>query len=269
MHEKVAPRGYEVSDIVYIVNVVADKSQADGVSIRVYYGNDCDTWINGVKTHHNAGDELNRGSSELIVDGQTGEISVKAKEQVKRGDFKFDKAEKRDSEAQKRLSRVPFKVTSVTTGEWHVVVTDDNGEVNSENEAVLHRTNENYFDCLLDTSGSVPKSGIDENKINSFYDSGKRAGVWFCWDSKTKKHVNATAAADEVAALPYDTYIIEELPVTKTKDYIMIKQQFTIDRENYTLDLGTLINTLKTNIVLETECSGLDGGKYIDVAEES
>ena len=49
----------------------------------------------------------------------------------------------------------------------------------------------------------------------------------------------------------------------------MIKQEFTIDRENYTLDLGTLINTLKTNIVIETECSALDGGKYIDVDKES
>lgn len=130
------------------------------------------------KVHHSAGDEITLGTGEIIPDPQSGTPAIKAKEQVDKGDFQFDKAVRLPGEPQTRLTRIPFKVTSTTTGEWHVVVTDNNAQVNSENTQCLHRTNTNYFDKLLDKDGNIPAGGIDEQIIDNFYNvSGNHAGV--------------------------------------------------------------------------------------------
>ena len=46
--------------------------------------------------------------------------------QIKRGDIEGVKI---GAGTHKRLADVPFRITSKTTGENHVVVTDDNGQI--------------------------------------------------------------------------------------------------------------------------------------------
>lgn len=38
-----APEGYELSNIVYIENVISDSKKEHGASSKAYYGIDCDT----------------------------------------------------------------------------------------------------------------------------------------------------------------------------------------------------------------------------------
>ena len=91
--------------------------------------------------------------------------------QIKRGDIEGVKI---GAGTHKRLADVPFRITSKTTGENHVVVTDDNGQ----------------FSLLL----------TEAHKHNT--NAGKTEdGVWF-----------GTSEPDDMSALPYGvTYIIEEM----------------------------------------------------------
>ena len=61
---------------------------------------------------------------------------------VKRGDLNFIKVREVNNE---RLVGVPFRITSQTTGEAHVVVTDANGEIDTSSAFVkhTHETNAN------------------------------------------------------------------------------------------------------------------------------
>ena len=60
--------------------------------------------------------------------------------QIKRGDIEGVKI---GAGTHKRLADVPFRITSKTTGEHHVVVTDDNGQFSTSAEWASHKHNTN------------------------------------------------------------------------------------------------------------------------------
>ena len=60
--------------------------------------------------------------------------------QIKRGDIEGVKI---GAGTHKRLADVPFRITSKTTGESHVVVTDDNGQFSTSSEWASHKHNTN------------------------------------------------------------------------------------------------------------------------------
>lgn len=66
--------------------------------------------------------EGNRKSLEILNDTEVGE-------QIIRGDLKLRKVAE---ETQENLVDIPFQITSVQTGEWHVIKTDANGEASTE-----------------------------------------------------------------------------------------------------------------------------------------
>lgn len=155
IRETKAPEGYLLSDKPYILQVVSDALFPCGAK-EIYY--------DGL-----TGEEL-----PTIIDKHTGDKVTKAFEQVIKADLEFDK---QDNHAN-RLAKIPFKITSTTTGEWHVVVTDLSADVNSSSAWCPHTKQTNYFDLLLNNDGSIPSSGIDENVIDEFYKiSGNRSGV--------------------------------------------------------------------------------------------
>ena len=90
--------------------------------------------------------------------------------QIKRGDIEGVKI---GAGTHKRLADVPFRITSKTTGENHVVVTDDNGQFSTSADWASHKHNTN-----------AGKTSED--------------GVWF----------GTSEPGDSKGALPYDTYII-------------------------------------------------------------
>ena len=87
--------------------------------------------------------------------------------QIKRGDIEGVKI---GAGTHKRLADVPFRITSKTTGENHVVVTDDNGQFSTSADWASHKHNTN-----------AGKTSED--------------GVWF----------GTSEPDDSKGALPYDT----------------------------------------------------------------
>lgn len=166
------------------------------------------------------------GSAEPVhtYNAPAGETALK--EQVKRGDLAFTKVE--DS-TMSRLAGIPFKMTSKTTGESHIVVTDDNGYVSTDNGWNNHSQDTNQNDeAYNDETGEV-----DESKLNS------ECGIWFGGAADgTDVPVN-----DELGALPYDTYIIDELEVTKNAGKTLIENlQVRVYKNGVSVDLGTITN---------------------------
>lgn len=140
------------------------------------------------------------------------------KEEVSlRGDIKFKKVA---LDTGKPLSGIAFRITSKTTGESHVVVTDENGMIDTS--AIKHSENTNAAD--------------KDNKTIS--------GTWFYGNDDGEKKID-----DSLGALPYDVYEIEELATDVNKDYRLITP-ITVDltkeadyTDGYQLyDLGTVTN---------------------------
>ena len=135
---------------------------------------------------------------------------IEISEQVKRGDLAFSKTRQGSME---RLASVPFRITSKTSGESHVLVTDENGMASTESSWTPHSQN--------------------TNKGTSADD-----GIWFGQDALgTQAPVD-----DNLGALPYDTYTVEELPCSANEGMVPVAFEITISRDKTTLDLGTVDN---------------------------
>ena len=129
------------------------------------------------------------------------------KNQVKRGDLNFVKVA--DSTLE-RLANIPFKITSKTTGESHMVVSDVNGQVDTSSRWNPHSQNTNRGETSKD-------------------------GVWF--SGSVKKEV---PVKDEKGALPYDIYLIEEQRCEGNQGYKLLSIEITVYKDHYTIPLGTL-----------------------------
>lgn len=140
--------------------------------------------------------------------------------QVIRGDLQFVKVGEDGESNMHRFANVAFKLTSQTTGESHIVVTDENGEVRTTTEWNPHSQNTNGNDGVED------ESAWDDHN-----------GTWF--GLTTEDWIVDTQ--DELCALPYDTYTLEELPCQGNQGYELVKvPNITISRNNTTIYLGTI-----------------------------
>ena len=152
-------------------------------------------------------------------------------EQVYRSDFEFTKKAENGSD---RLAGVPFKVTSLTTGESHIAVTDENGYFSSASSWNAHDGNTNANDWALTADGT-----IDSSKLNA------SAGFWFGNNTVAGEDGNATTgdalkADNSLGALPFDTYSVEELRCTANEGYALVNTTVTISRSGASIDFGTL-----------------------------
>lgn len=146
-----------------------------------------------------------------------GTNSLIKKEVNLRGDIKFKKVA---LDTDKPLSGIAFRITSKTTGESHVVVTDADGMIDTSK--IKHSENTNAAD--------------KDNKTIS--------GTWFYGNDDGEKKID-----DSLGALPYDIYEIEELATDVNKEYRLISS-VTVDlteeasyTDGYLLyDLGTVTN---------------------------
>ena len=172
--------------------------------------------------------EVKAGEGYLLTDGEPHEFRI-AKDgvlvnpfdgafenQVMRSDLEFTK---KGDDGQDRLAGVAFKLTSKTTGESHVVVTDENGYFSSASSWNKHTHETNANDWALDAEGVIDSSKLDAT-----------AGVWF----------GGTTPDDSKGALPYDTYLIEELRCTANEGYQLIETSVIVSRDGKVYDFGTL-----------------------------
>ena len=151
--------------------------------------------------------------------------------QIKRGDIEGVKI---GAGTHKRLADVPFRITSKTTGENHIVVTDDNGQFSTSSEWASHKHNTN-----------AGKTSED--------------GVWF----------GTSEPDDSKGALPYDTYIIEEMRCDSNKGFELIPPfEIVVSRNNLVIDLGTLTDEYEKEISIHTTATSKDGEKTILAGKE-
>ena len=172
--------------------------------------------------------EVKAGEGYLLTDGEPHEFRI-AKDgvlvnpfdgafenQVMRSDLEFTK---KGDDGQDRLAGVAFKLTSKTTGESHVVVTDENGYFSSASSWNKHTHETNANDWAMDAEGVIDSSKLDAT-----------AGVWF----------GGTTPDDSKGALPYDTYLIEELRCSANEGYQLIETSVIVSRDGKVYDFGTL-----------------------------
>ena len=151
--------------------------------------------------------------------------------QIKRGDIEGVKI---GAGSHKRLADVPFRITSKTTGESHVVVTDDNGQFSTASDWASHKHNTN-----------AGKTSED--------------GVWF----------GTSEPDDSKGALLYDTYIIEELRCESNKGFKLIPPfEIVISRNKVVVDLGTLTDEYEKVIIIHTTATDKDGKKEIEAGKD-
>ena len=170
----------------------------------------------------------------ITEDGKIVDLTDKSRSvynQIKRGDIEGVKI---GAGTHKRLAGVPFRITSKTTGESHIVVTDKNGQFSTASSWASHKVNTN-----------AGKSSED--------------GVWF----------GTSEPDDSKGALLYDTYIIEELRCSSNKGFTLIPPfEIVISRNKVTIDLGTLTDEYEKEISIHTTATSKDGEKSIIAGKE-
>lgn len=164
-----------------------------------------------------------REDGKLVTGDKDNKLLV-VKDQVVRGDFCMVKIADGTSE---RLS-VPWILTNVTTGERHVVVTDINGEFNSETADRAHSKETNANDGLIKKAEAGQTIKQSEMKIGT--------GLWF-----GKAEDGSIAKVDDtLGAMPYGKYTLEEVRCEANEGYNLQSIPFSIYRNGYTVNLGTI-----------------------------
>ena len=149
--------------------------------------------------------------------------------QIKRGDLEGVKI---GAGTHKRLANVPFKITSKTTGESHIVVTDKNGQFSTASDWASHKKNTN--------AGTSSEDGI-----------------WF----------GISEPDDSKGALLYDTYEIEELACESNKGMKLIPAfEVVVSRNKVTIGLGTLTDEYEKEITIHTTATDKETGEKVIVA---
>ena len=149
--------------------------------------------------------------------------------QIKRGDLEGVMI---GAGTHKRLANVPFKITSKTTGESHIVVTDKNGQFSTASDWASHKKNTN-----------AGKSSED--------------GIWF----------GTSEPDDSKGALLYETYEIEELSCESNKGMKLIPAfEVVVSRNKVKIDLGTLTDEYEKEITIHTTATDKVTGEKVIVA---
>ena len=180
----------------------------------------------------------------VSYDDENNEMALTFDDYVYRSDTQGTKIGDGDS---RRLAFVPFKITAVSNGETHVVVTDKNGffstkdrrtaEELDEEEGKNNARSRNPFDDLMEKKNITTESL--KNRSEQI-----RYGVFF----GTGESGSKAAMISGVGALPYDTYTIEEMRCEGNKGYALQKFSFTVDEKSRTgmVDLETITDDLIT-----------------------
>ncbi len=168
------------------------------------------------------------GSQGMVEDG----TEYRVADSVIRGDFELTKI---DKNTQRPIAGVPFRITSKTTKESHVVMTDENGHYSSSTAyaAHSHRTN-----------GGQAGDGL-------WFGLGRDGG--------------SVPVDDSVGALPYDTYTIEELKCAANEGKFLYSGSFTITRANYIVSLGNVENA---DVAIETAARDEATGTHYALADD-
>ena len=172
---------------------------------------------------------------DIVNDGEIMDLTDEAHSiynQIIRGDIEGVKI---GDGTHKRLTNVPFRITSKTTSESHIIVTDANGQFSTSSDWVSHKQNTN--------AGKTSEDGI-----------------WF----------GTSTPDDSKGALLYDTYTIEELRCDSNKGMTLIPAfDVVVSRNKVVVDLGTLTDEYEPEIIIHTTATDKVTGEKSIVAGKS
>ena len=192
--------------------------------------------------------EIRKAGDGAFLDGGN---EFEINDSVIRGELSF---RKKDEETQETMAGIPFRLTSDTTKESHIVVTDENGQFSTLSSVNRHSIKTNANDGALDGDG-----GVDETRLDP------EAGTWF--------GINADGSLlevdDEAGALPYDTYTLEELRCSRNKGKALYKGKVTVSKDyketKFIVDLGDIENA---DLTVSTSAKNEATGTHFANAEE-
>ena len=196
---------YQPNEVVKTVTTGADGSITTAADLLPYgsYHVDEVTAPDGYLPEGTLSRSFSITENGVIVD--LTEESTSILNQIKRGDLELIKIE---DGTNNRMQLIPFQITSKTTGESHIIVTDENGYASTHSSWNSHLQNTNAGQSSTD-------------------------GIWF----------GTSQPDDTKGALPYDVYIIDELPCANNEGkQLLTGIEITISRDKYTVNLGTLTN---------------------------
>lgn len=142
----------------------------------------------------------------------TGGHSFKGSDSVVRGDFSFTKVNGKTNEV---MANIPFRIYCKETGQEVIVRTDEDGYFSSQSSYAKH-----------------------SYKTNS---GEPGAGIWF----GDTDHID-----DNVGALPYGSYYIEELECNENIGLKMFTGEFVINENETVFDFGKVVNN---SITIDTK----------------
>ena len=186
---------------------------------------------------------LNQSEKTATLSSTNKTVNLTFKNQVVRGDVSFFK----HSDNGEPMANIPFKITSKTTGESHIVVSDSEGLVSTESVSPrLHSNHTNGYDSSESNPSSITYKGY---------------GTWFGRDGS-----NASPVRNDLGALPYDTYEIVEISCNQNQfcyDITSQKKTFTIANEHETISLGNWENDCVEFKLGTTATDNEDGDKIV------
>ncbi|MBQ3436560.1 VaFE repeat-containing surface-anchored protein [Candidatus Saccharibacteria bacterium] len=238
------------------------KNQNDVIETKVMTADDCSVTFENLpygsyivkETRTSEGYQLNSTPQTVTIPtNNTVNVKTTFANQPIRGDIKFVKM---DTTNNKPMRDVLFSISAIDKDyniiETHIVVSNQNGVVDTSSSFVPHSNHTNGYDALFDEVDPISFSGF---------------GTWFGLD----KNGNSVPVKDSVGALPYGTYIIQELRCgSNLFCYGILNQKITvkINSANQVINLGDWDNAC-TNFSLETTAvDAEDDDKYIEIDQE-
>ncbi len=197
--------------------------------------------------------------------------SLSASDQAFRQDLSFHK---KGEDNMETMPGVPFLLIAQSDAdgdgrhEAHLMVTDANGNLDTSAFASGARDNSNdaALDRLEFTTDSTGRTLADLAKVHvddADLDAGK--GAWFSGRTDL-----TTSQADDLASLPYDSYVIQELPCKANAGKALVTFEATLTpanrKDGSTVDLGTVYDKTKPGI--STTAFGPDKTSSVDACED-
>ena len=146
--------------------------------------------------------------------------------QIRRGDLSGVKIAEGNA---RRLSHIPFAITSHASGETNVIITDENGEFNT-----VYTWNPRRYANINNHLLEMEANG--ERVMNN--DVYLHGSVWFgIGEFGTIAPVHNT-----LGALHYGRYTIREIPAENNTGFIMLEFDIYVTRHGHVINLGTLTN---------------------------
>lgn len=190
-----------------------------------------------------------------IPTGDNYSVSSTLANQPIRGDVKFVKMDNNNS---RPIANALFTISALNKNnqikETHILVTNSQGVINTSASFNLHSNHTNEYDALYD---------MIESRINYL-----GYGSWF----GKKPSGQQTAVDDSVGALPFGTYIIQEIRCDYNLfcyDLINENKTITISQHNQVIDLGEWDNDCTKFSVDTIATDYLDGDKFLRAGKET